>query len=65
MNQVVRTYPRGHSITLKLTARQADVLWKLLAGEMDRDSYHSKIMRTFNQIGRNLSKAAGWSWINE
>lgn len=51
--------PRGQKVTIEITARQAETLWWLLKGEIDRDQFQAKTMRTLKQIAKRVDAACG------
>lgn len=52
--------PRGQRVTIEMTANQADTLWWLLKGEIDRDQFRPKTMRTLKEIAKRVDAACGF-----
>lgn len=52
--------PRGEKVTIEMTAKQADVLWWLLRGEIDRDQFQPRTMNTLKQIAKRVDAACGF-----
>lgn len=53
---------RPATVTITLTQKQADTLWWLLEGEMCRDKFAARTMKTLSQIGKRVAKACGLHW---
>ena len=53
---------RSKTVTVTLTRKQANTLWWLLEGEMGRDDFQRRTMRTLSQIGKRVSDAIGVKW---
>lgn len=52
--------PRGQKVTIEMTRKQADTLWWLLKGEIDRDQFQPRTMRTLKQIAKRVDAACGF-----
>lgn len=52
-------------VTMTMTERQANRLWWLLTGVIDRDSFDATVMRDLERIRERLDKACEESEANK